>query len=118
MGRNYKTNFAKKKRDRKQKAKEDAQKDAQKDERPVAYDEIVKENEKFDRYYKHMKICPDDEWDSFLETLKSDLPTTFRITSSQHTANKLLNIVENQFFKNFIGEESAEGFARPFTLPW
>lgn len=117
MGRNYKASFAKKKRDRKQqKGKEEAPKY----ERPVAYADIVKENEKFVRYYKHMKICPDNEWDSFIETLKSDLPTTFRISSNADTieAKKLLNIVENQFFKNFIDEQTAEDFDRPFPLPW
>lgn len=114
MGRNYKANFAKKKRERKQKGKGEAPKA----ERPAAYEEIVKENDKFTRYYKHMKICPDSEWDSFIETLQSDLPTTFRISSSQSTAKKMLKIVENEFFKDFIGEDSAEGISRPFPLPW
>lgn len=117
MGRNYKANFAKKKRDRKQKSEQEA---PPKNERPVAYEEIIKENEKFTRYYKRMNICPENEWDSFIETLKSDLPTTFRISCNENTAEakKLLNIVENQFFKNFLDEETAGDFGRPFPLSW
>lgn len=117
MGRKYKANFAKKKRERKQqKDKEEAPKNV----RPEAYEEIIKENEKFVRYYKHMKICPDSEWDSFIETLRTDLPTTFRISSNQNKVevNKLLNIVENQMFKQFFNDETAKEFGRPFPLPW
>lgn len=116
MGRKYKSNFAKKKRERKQqKGKEEAPKNVR---HPAAYEEIIKENEKFTRYYKRLKICPENEWDSFIETLQSDLPTTFRFSSSQNTAEKLLDIVENQFFKDFIGGDSADDVGRPFPLPW
>lgn len=120
MGRKFKANFAKKRRERKQQ-RDKEEGEAPKKERPIAaYEEIIKENEKFTRYYKRMKICPDNEWDAFIETLQSDLPTTFRITSTDsYTAHKLLDIVENQFFKKFIGDEStANDFERPFSLPW
>lgn len=113
MGRKYK-NFAKQKRERKLRNEGVLPKT----ERPAAYKEIIKENEKFIRYYKHMNICPADEWDSFIETLQSDLPTTFRFSSSQNTADKLLDIVENQFFKKHFGDDAASDVERPFPLPW
>lgn len=117
MGRGYKAHFAKKKRERKQQ-KETGE--APKHVRPEAYQEIIKENEKFTRYYKHMKICPESEWDSFIKALQQDLPTTFRVSSSQNKVetDKMLNIIENQFVKNFVVDETAEEFGRPFPLPW
>lgn len=123
MGRNYKPHFAKKKqRERKQQKAAGATetKEAPKKVRPEAYKEIIKENEKFVKYYKHMKICPEDEWDSFIETLQNDLPTTFRISGSQNKveANKLLNIIEHEFGETFLDEETAKEIGRPYPLPW
>jgi hypothetical protein len=47
------------------------------------YKEIVKENEMFETYYKHQKVCNESEYPEFITALKTDLPVTFRITSSK-----------------------------------
>jgi multisite-specific tRNA:(cytosine-C5)-methyltransferase len=36
-------------------------------------------NQRFTTYYKAQEIIPDTEWDLFMESLKTPLPTTFRI---------------------------------------
>ena len=38
-----------------------------------------KENAKFEEYYKAQKIVPEDEWDAFMDSLRTPLPTSFRI---------------------------------------
>ncbi|CAF4411945.1 unnamed protein product, partial [Rotaria magnacalcarata] len=38
------------------------------------YEDIVKENALFEKYYKTMNLVPDDEWDAFLAALKEPLP--------------------------------------------
>jgi hypothetical protein len=40
-------------------------------------------NERFTAYYRAQNIIPDDQWDSFMESLRRPLPTTFRITGSR-----------------------------------
>jgi 16S rRNA C967 or C1407 C5-methylase (RsmB/RsmF family) len=40
---------------------------------------FVKENANFEEYYKAQKIVPEEEWDAFIECLKTPLPTSFRI---------------------------------------
>jgi multisite-specific tRNA:(cytosine-C5)-methyltransferase len=42
-----------------------------------------KQNELFEEYYKAQGIMGDDEWPEFLEALRRELPTTFRITGSR-----------------------------------
>lgn len=88
------------------------------------YKEIVKENENFLNYYKHQKVCPEDEWELFLKAIRSDLPTTFRVTSSKGEAKALLDIIKNQLFTDYLKGtsdlEKAEGteIEKPFNLPW
>ncbi|XP_071042967.1 RNA cytosine-C(5)-methyltransferase NSUN2 isoform X2 [Parasteatoda tepidariorum] len=45
-----------------------------------AYKDIVKDNENFVKYYKVQGIVPPEEWESFMNSLRECLPTTFRIT--------------------------------------
>lgn len=40
-------------------------------------------NERFTTYYKAQKIMPDDEWETFMDSLRRPLPTTFRIAGSR-----------------------------------
>lgn len=66
-------------------------------------------------------ICPEDEWDNFITILKSDLPTSFRITAScDAEAKSLLKLVEGVFFTDLLkGELSHEQQSnKPFCLPW
>lgn len=61
-------------------------------------------------------ICPPNEWDEFVAVLKSDLPTSFRITAScNEEANIMLKLVEGVFFTDLIKGELND---KPFCLPW
>lgn len=40
-------------------------------------------NERFDKYYKAQNILPDTEWEDFLKSLRTPLPTTFRVAGSR-----------------------------------
>ncbi|XP_025200507.1 tRNA (cytosine(34)-C(5))-methyltransferase [Melanaphis sacchari] len=85
------------------------------------YETTIRENEKFVQYYKMQNICPEDEWNTFLETLKTDLPTSFRITASCDAEAKImLKLVEGVFFTDLLkGELSDEQQnSKPFCLPW
>jgi multisite-specific tRNA:(cytosine-C5)-methyltransferase len=42
-------------------------------------------NERFSAYYKAQKIVPDDEWDTFMDSLRRHLPTTFRVAGSRES---------------------------------
>ena len=66
-------------------------------------------------------ICLEDEWNAFLDALKTDLPTSFRITASCDVEAKiLLKLVEGVFFTDLLkGELSGEQQnSEPFCLPW
>lgn len=66
-------------------------------------------------------ICPEDEWDHFISVLKSDLPTSFRITASSNIeAKSLLKLVEGVFFTDLLKGElkDEQQNSKPFCLPW
>ncbi|KAK7471032.1 tRNA (cytosine-5-)-methyltransferase ncl1 [Stygiomarasmius scandens] len=46
-------------------------------------------NERFSSYYQAQNIIPEDEWESFMDALRTPLPTTFRVAGSRQTANSL-----------------------------
>ncbi|KAI5704527.1 hypothetical protein M8J75_006344 [Diaphorina citri] len=113
---NRNKSFAQKRREKEQKKA-----NPKTDTRHENYAEIVRENKDFEQYYKAQKICPENEWDSMLETLKKDLPTAFRITNcSPEEAKALLSIVESKFFKELVNDQetSEEEKVAPICLPW
>lgn len=112
MGRGFGRKFAQKRRERRDGDLKNVS------QRPVVpYQAIVKENEKFIRYYREMKICSENEWDNFIQTLREDLPTTFRISASRNTAKKLLEMIQNEFFAKYISDSTREQKA-PICLKW
>lgn len=89
--------------------------------RPVAYLDLVRENENFETYYKHQKIVSEAEWPEFLAAHKADLPTTFRITGYKGEAKALLKLVEREFFTDYLksaAELNETSYTPPFALPW
>lgn len=114
MGRGQKRNrFAQKRRERKQNKENPTERT-----RSAPYLDLVKENEKFDRYYKHEKICPEAEWDDFIKTLQADLPATFRISGCRSTAKKLLHIIQHEFFDKYVADANQGNMKPPICLPW
>lgn len=111
MGRGYKRNrFAQKRREKKE-----GKAPVERPQKP--FEDLVKENETFNRYYKHVKICPENEWDDFIQTLQKDLPVTFRISAARDTAKKLLDLIENDFFTKYISDSTQEQKS-PICLEW
>ncbi|XP_069676058.1 tRNA (cytosine(34)-C(5))-methyltransferase [Periplaneta americana] len=109
-------NFAEKRRARENKLDRKAQRHH--------YKEIVRENAEFEKYYKLQKVCPDEEWDNFIASIKENLPTAFRITGSKSEAKALLGIVKGKFFKDCLlnpsqsDGDSKETQQEPICLPW
>lgn len=74
--------------------------------------------------FQHQKICPEADWDAFIDTIKADLPTTFRITAYKGEAQRLLEIVKKDFFGDYLrgADELKEAedskVQAPYALPW
>mmetsp|Transcript_15450 Transcript_15450/g.43228 ORF Transcript_15450/g.43228 Transcript_15450/m.43228 type:complete len:1047 (+) Transcript_15450:183-3323(+) len=78
-------------------------------------------NEDFEEYYKAQSLMPEGEWDEFLTTLKTVLPTTFRINSNTKFAADLRHKLENDLFSHFHSEPievDGEMVDPPKALPW
>ncbi|KAK5648676.1 hypothetical protein RI129_003568 [Pyrocoelia pectoralis] len=85
-----------------------------------AYENIVKENEKFVKYYQTQNICKPEEWNDFICAIKSDLPATFRITGSKEEAQRMLEIVQGELIQECLhqtGDENGE-ITSIAPLPW
>lgn len=65
----------------------------------ATYDIIVKENASFEKYYKQLGLIEENEFESFIETLKKPLPITFRITSYKSFTSEVLNLLKQKHFK-------------------
>jgi len=81
-----------------------------------SYKPYEKKNEAFDKYYKAQKIVPDAEWDAFLESLRTPLPTSFRINGSGKFAEDIRDQIENKLFSKVdaaAGEMSEETVRPP-----
>lgn len=71
-------------------------------------------------------ICAENEWDDFLRAIRSDLPTTFRITAYRGEAQALLDLIKNEFSREyqkgvFEIKKNDDSFARPIephSFPW
>ena len=88
-------------------------------ERHGAYTAIDQTNPKFESYYLAQEILPREEWDTFLETMRAPLPTTFRITSGKPTSRQLLDAMQNIYLP-FLSNVEFEGekIAPPRQLEW
>nr|GMC65935.1 tRNA (cytosine(34)-C(5))-methyltransferase-like isoform X1 [Ipomoea batatas] len=76
-------------------------------------------NLSFDEYYKEQGIVPPEEWDTFIEYLRTPLPAAFRINSSSQCYMDIRSKLEGDFM-NSLQAESADGSEveaiKP--LPW
>lgn len=85
-----------------------------------AYEFIVKENEKFVKYYQTQNVCKPEEWDDFITSIKSDLPATFRITGSKEEAQRMLEIVRGELIQecSHQTEDGNDETTSIAPLPW
>lgn len=88
----------------------------------VEWNATSTENLDFEKYYKEQKICPEEEWDDFMASLKRQLPLTFRINGSGRFADALRQKLECDFLSKFSSEgvKTLEGeiVNPPKALPW
>lgn len=85
------------------------------------YQSLVRESETFETFYKHQKIVSEEEWPVFLAALKSDLPTTFRLTGFKGEAQALLKLMKQEFFTDYLksaADINETSYEPPFALPW
>lgn len=54
-----------------------------KDQRTDLIEKVDMQNDRFFAYYKAQNIVPEEEWPTFVETLRQHLPTTFRVAGSR-----------------------------------
>ncbi|XP_046842938.1 RNA cytosine C(5)-methyltransferase NSUN2-like isoform X2 [Xenia sp. Carnegie-2017] len=86
-----------------------------------SYDDIVKENEMFENYYKAQNIISGEEWGNFMDRLRAPLSSTFRITGIRGHAKKLMNYLKIHYVnklneaKDDLGED-VDCFGKP--LKW
>jgi len=78
------------------------------------WEPITKSNEQFEMYYQALGLFPGDEWDSFMSTMRVDLPATFRVVNSKGDSIPLNNIMKEQHFSKLKGV-MIEG--KPCPLP-
>ncbi|XP_017101570.2 tRNA (cytosine(34)-C(5))-methyltransferase [Drosophila bipectinata] len=120
MGRNKKGNpFAARKRQKRENGPE------RPDRRALPYEEIKRDNAFFIKYYNLQKICAtEEEWAQFLESIRDNLPTTFRVTGFREEAKALLAIIETTLFTEYVRavaelhQKQPEEVERPLCLPW
>lgn len=48
---------------------------------------------------------PEDKWDAFISTIRTNLPVAFRITGSKAEAKALLKIIKSDFFKEILNAD-------------
>lgn len=58
-------------------------------------------NQEFEDYYKEQNVCPADEWDEFMHTLREPLPIAFRINGSGKFSEQLKERLQKDFFSKF-----------------
>lgn len=93
------------------------------------------ENTSFSAYYKAQNIIPDDEWEPFMEALRTHLPTTFRVAGSRQCvlglcsrsldlmrhriAHTLNEIIKNTYVPT-LSDAVYEGqkIPPPVQIPW
>lgn len=110
--------FAEKKRQ----IKENGGRKPEQNNRTGEYRDLIRESAQFEKYYKHQKVCPPEEWDQFMDALKSNLPTTFRVTSCRGESEKLLEIVRDKLFVEALKEVNPDGQGEhldpPKSISW
>uniref|UniRef100_A0A1Q3EZJ6 tRNA (cytosine(34)-C(5))-methyltransferase n=1 Tax=Culex tarsalis TaxID=7177 RepID=A0A1Q3EZJ6_CULTA len=111
--------FAKRKRDQKEKGQTEPVR------RDKPYEDIIRKNESFEAYYKHLNICKPEEWDEFMRKVRSNQPATFRITGLKNPAHKRLKIIKDQFFTEYRqavaalpGASGKDIVSEPKCLAW
>lgn len=87
----------------------------------INWSEIVRENEKWETYYRNLNLFDndEDEWKLFKEYCQRDLPLTFRITGSRKHAHEILSIFKEKHLPSLTDVEfEGEKVKAPMQLKW
>jgi len=83
------------------------------------YKDLVRSNLLFEQFYRKQNICPQEEFQEMMETLKKDLPSSFRISASRTESQALLEILQTKYFAALSSHlEAGEEVVVPTVLPW
>jgi hypothetical protein len=69
--------------------------------KPNEWQALDMHNADFEGYYQAQKIVPEGEWEAFMTSLRTMLPTTFRINGSGKFAEDLRNRLQTDFLSSF-----------------
>ncbi|WRT64898.1 uncharacterized protein IL334_001837 [Kwoniella shivajii] len=76
-------------------------------------------NVAFEEYYKAQEIMSEGEWPSFMESLRKELPVTFRVTGSRAHAETINDIIKESYVPNMQNVEfEGQKYDPPSQLPW
>ncbi|EJD43344.1 S-adenosyl-L-methionine-dependent methyltransferase [Auricularia subglabra TFB-10046 SS5] len=74
---------------------------------------------RFDEYYKLQGIIPEDEWETFVKTAQSPLPTTFRLAGSRVLAHEINDLIRDVHVPALSKVEvDGQPVEPPKVLPW
>ncbi|KAJ9170386.1 hypothetical protein P3X46_018498 [Hevea brasiliensis] len=77
------------------------------------------QNQAFDEYYKEQGIVAREEWDTFVQVLRTSLPAAFRINSSSQFCTVIRSQLEDGFVKSLKAEVTDGGEVEAIRpLPW
>ncbi|KCV69354.1 hypothetical protein H696_03786 [Fonticula alba] len=83
--------------------------------------EITKENANFEKFYRACNIVPggDEGFTQFMDSMRSDLPSTFRIVGSKAEVKSFRAILESQFISK-MADIQIEGkpIPKPSPVSW
>ena len=73
----------------------------------------------FEDYYKAQRVCPEAEWDAFMDVLQTPLPITFRINGSGKFSAELRRRFEVDFFSKISADSlGGNGGAHRALVPF
>ncbi|KAJ2507423.1 tRNA (cytosine-5-)-methyltransferase ncl1, partial [Coemansia sp. RSA 2052] len=83
------------------------------------FEDLRRDNDNFRKYYMAQKIVSEEEFPELMESMRSVLPTNFRITGSRQQAIDIREQIMNEFVP-FIKETSIDGeeIEPPHPLEW
>jgi len=86
----------------------------------VSFNDMVKQNEKFERYYNSLNIVPSgSERDDFWTALRRELPNSWRFTGSKKNAISVRDDMIERFFPIIEKvKHNGEPVELPKSMPW
>lgn len=69
------------------------------------------------------KVCPEEEWETMMESFKTPLPATFRINGTGRYAFDIRDMLKTKYFTDIAshnGEKTEDGetLSAPVPLAW